>query len=288
MIRTSWHCKSALLCAVGIFLLASEAGRAQGSGYDCVLESKSTIELQSSEEGILDRVLVQRGDRVKKGAVVARLDSEQEALIAERARLRAEGETGVRSARAQAEYRRKELDRLADLRSSNSIPQREFATAEVESKLADIAVDTAVMEQEMAQIEYEQAKSRLNRRSIRSPVEGIVVDVTMQPGEYVHEQATMMTIAEVNPLYVEMFMPVSEYDKVQKGMEAEVRPEAPIGGVHNAEVAVVDNVFDAASRTFRVRLVLPNEGYDLPAGLRCSVRFLETPDAANVAQAEDR
>jgi hypothetical protein len=56
--------------------------------------------------------------------------------------------------------------------------------------------------------------------------------------------------------------------------------------VHNAEVAVVDHVFDAASRTFRVRLILPNEDYALPAGLRCSVRFLETEDAGNVAQAD--
>ena len=286
MIRKSLHGKTATFCIVALLLRPDAPSQAQDAGYDCVLESKSTIELQSAEEGILDRVLVQRGDRVGQSEVVARLDSKQEALVAERARLRAAGETGVRSARAQAAFRRKELDRLADLRASNAIPQREFATAEVESKLADIAVDTAVMEQEMAQIEYEQAKSRLDRRSIRSPVDGIVVDVTMSPGEYVHEQATMMTIAEVNPLYVEMFMPVSEYDKVRKGMAAEVRPEEPIGGVHNAEVAVVDNVFDAASRTFRVRLVLPNEDYDLPAGLRCSVRFLEETDAANVALAE--
>ena len=278
MIRTSWHSVATAYCAAAIALSTSATSLAQEDSYDCVLESKSTIELQSAEEGILDRVLVQRGDRVKKGAVVARLDSKQEALVAERARIRAEGETGVRSATAQAEFRRKELERMADLRDSNSIPQREFATAEVESQLADIAVDTAVMEQAMAEVEYKQAKSRLDRRSIRSPVDGIVVDVTMHQGEYVHEQANVMTIAEVNPLYVEMFMPVSEYDKVRKGMAAEVRPEEPIGGVHNAEVAVVDNVFDAASRTFRVRLILPNENYELPAGLRCSVRFLESAD----------
>lgn len=275
MIRTSWHCVAPAYLMASIAFSTSATSLAQDDNYDCVLESKSTIELQSAEKGILDRLLVQRGDRVRKGAVVARLDSKQEALIAERARIRAEGETGVLSARAQAEFRRKELDRMADLRDSNSIPQREFATAEVESQLADIAVDTAVMEQAMAEVEYQQAKSRLDRRLIRSPVEGIVVDVTMYPGEFVHEQATMMTIAEVNPLYVETFMPVAEYDKVRKGMAAEVRPEEPIGGVHNAEVAVVDNVFDAASRTFRVRLILRNDSYALPAGLRCSVRFLE-------------
>lgn len=286
MTRTSSHSAAALVFTAAIAFSTTAPSWAQEGDYDCVLESKSTIELQSAEDGILDRVLVQRGDRVKKGAVVARLDSKQEALIAERARIRAEGETGVRSARAQAEYRRKEFERMADLKDSNSIPQREFATAEVESRLAEIAVDTAVMEQAMAEVEYQQAKNHLDRRSIRSPVEGIVVDVTMYPGEYVHEQATMMTIAEVNPLYVEMFMPVAEYDKVSKGMAAEVRPEEPLGGLYKAEVAVVDNVFDAASRTFRVRLILPNEDYKLPAGLRCSVRFLESSDPSNIANSE--
>jgi len=286
MIRICIFGRAATVSVAALLLSLAAPGQAQDTGYDCVLESKSTIELQSAEEGILDAVLIQRGDKVKRGQVVARLDSKQEALFAERTRLRAEGQSGVQSAKAQAEYRRKEVERLLDLRSTDAIPQREYATAVVESQLADIALESATMEQDMAKIEYEQAKSRLDRRSIRSPVDGIVVDVTMHPGEFVHEQATMMTIAEVNPLYVEMFMPVSEYDKVQKGMAAEVRPEAPIGGVHNAEVAVVDNVFDAASRTFRVRLVLPNEDYKLPAGLRCSVQFLEESDTANLALAE--
>ena len=70
-------------------------------------------------------------------------------------------------------------------------------------------------------------------------------------------------------------MPVSQYETVQPGMPAKVTPELPIGGIYDAEVAVVDNVFDAASRTFRVRLVLSNADYALPAGLRCTVRFLQ-------------
>ena len=147
MKRTSWYSAAVAVVAALIGLSGSAKSHAQDGVYDCVLESKSTIELQSAEDGILDHVLVQRGDRVTKNAVVARLDSKQEALIAERARIRAAGETGVRSAQAQAEYRRKEFERMADLKDSNSIPQREFATAEVESRLADIAVDTAVMEQ---------------------------------------------------------------------------------------------------------------------------------------------
>jgi len=267
-----------LAACIATFFWLSYAGiaAAQDDSFDCVLESKSTIELQSAEAGLIDEVLVKRGDQVKKGQVVARLESRQEALVAERARIRAEKDTGIAAAEAQAVFRREEMQRLADLRASNSIPEREFATAEVESKLAAIAVETAVMEHEVAEVEYQQARNRLERRSIRSPVDGIVVDVTLHPGEYLHEQAKMMTIAEADPLYAETFMPVSLYGTVKIGTMAEVRPEAPIGGIYNALVSVVDNVFDAASRTFRVRLILPNDGYRLPAGLRCEVRFLDT------------
>jgi len=278
---TNHRCNRATALALAVVLLQLPATQlyAQQDSYDCVMEAKSTIELQSSEEGILDRVLVKRGHRVKAREIVARLDSEQEALTTARAQLRAEAETGVNAAKAQNEFRRKEAERLEDLRSTNAIPERDYVTAVVESRLAEIAVETAVMEHDIAKLEYEQAQSRLERRSIRSPVDGVVVDVTMFPGEYVHEQATVMTIAEIDPLYVEVFMPVSQYETVQPGMAAIVAPELPIGGNYDAEVAVVDNVFDAASRTFRVRLVLPNADHALPAGLRCTVRFLQADSA---------
>ena len=270
---------TAFAFAAALLQLPATQLYAQQDSYDCVMEAKSTIELQSAEDGILDRVLVKRGHRVKAREIVARLDSQQETLTTARARLRAEAETGINAAKAQNEFRRKEAERLEGLLSTDAIPEREYKTALVESRLAEIAVETAVMEHDIAKLEYEQAQSRLERRSIRSPVDGVVVDVTMFPGEYVHEQATVMTIAEIDPLYVEVFMPVSQYETVQPGMAAIVAPELPIGGNYDAEVAVVDNVFDAASRTFRVRLVLPNADHALPAGLRCTVRFLQADSA---------
>jgi len=46
-----------------------------------------------------------------------------------------------------------------------------------------------------------------------------------------------------------------------------------IGGTYAATVTVVDRVLDAASGTFGVRLTLPNPDLQLPAGIRCKVRF---------------
>jgi multidrug efflux pump subunit AcrA (membrane-fusion protein) len=82
-----------------------------------------------------------------------------------------------------------------------------------------------------------------------------------------------MRLAQIDPLNVEVILPVSQLLSIKVGMRAKVIPEAPIGGQYSAEVKIVDKVIDAASGTFGVRLELPNPNYRLPAGLKCRVIF---------------
>ncbi|MCD4689234.1 MAG: efflux RND transporter periplasmic adaptor subunit, partial [Desulfuromonadaceae bacterium] len=93
------------------------------------------------------------------------------------------------------------------------------------------------------------------------------------PGDYVGEDA-VLTVASIDPLNVEVVVPVAQFGSIRKGMRAEVRPEAPVGGTYIATVVIVDRVIDAASGTFGVRLLLPNPSNKLPAGLNCDVTFL--------------
>ncbi len=82
-----------------------------------------------------------------------------------------------------------------------------------------------------------------------------------------------MKPAQIDPLNVEVILPVSQLLFIKVGMRAKVIPEAPIGGQYIAEVKIVDRVIDAASGTFGVRLELPNPNNRLPAGLKCKVIF---------------
>lgn len=84
----------------------------------------------------------------------------------------------------------------------------------------------------------------------------------------------VLKAAQLNPLRVEVIVPVSWLGKVSVGAQAEILPEAPMNSVHVARVTVVDPVVDAASGTVGIRLELPNPEYSLPAGLKCKVRFL--------------
>lgn len=258
---------AALICATGSF--------AQERHFDCVMEPRTMIELGSADEGILQDLFVGRGDAVKKGQRLATLNDTEQRLQAERAKIRAEADVDVRAKRAEAEYRLREQERIANLYKDQLMPEREFEEARIERRLADLALQAAETEFEVASVEYRQAQEKLARRSMNSPVNGVIVNITMGLGEYVHKQATVMTIAEIDPLNVEVFVPVESYGAIAVGTEAEVMPEEPVGGVYSASVAVADKVFDAASRTFGVRLILPNPGFELPAGARCEVRFAD-------------
>lgn len=83
-----------------------------------------------------------------------------------------------------------------------------------------------------------------------------------------------MKIARIDPLYVEVIVPVEQYGRIKSGMKGLVKPESPIGGKYTAEVIIVDKFVDAASGTFGVRLRLPNPTLQLPPGLKCKVLFL--------------
>ena len=82
-----------------------------------------------------------------------------------------------------------------------------------------------------------------------------------------------MRIVQLDPLDVEVVVPVALYGRIATGTKGEVRPEAPFDQLYSATVAIVDRVVDAASGTFGLRLELPNAEGRLPAGLKCSVRF---------------
>ena len=131
----------------------------------------------------------------------------------------------------------------------------------------------------LAELELRRATAELRRRTIRSPVDGVVVERFLSPGEFA-KQDPILKLAQLDPLRVEVFAPVELLGQITVGMEGRVKAEGPVDGVQMAKVTIVDRVVDAASGTFGVRLELPNPGYRVPAGLRCRVELFKSKRAA--------
>jgi multidrug efflux pump subunit AcrA (membrane-fusion protein) len=117
---------------------------------------------------------------------------------------------------------------------------------------------------------------------MRSPLNGVVVDRMLNPGDLAEAgtgRKAVLKLAQIDPLRVEVVLPLDAYGKLRVGMTGQITPEG-LGGRHPAAVKVVDRVFDAASGTFGVRLELPNRSGALPGGIRCQVDF---PNLKNVS-----
>ncbi|HVC56945.1 MAG TPA: efflux RND transporter periplasmic adaptor subunit [Stellaceae bacterium] len=242
--------------------------------FACLIEPRMELKLGTAVPGLISQVLVDRGDFVKKGEVVARLESGVEAATVALANARAADDSAVQSAQAKLNFQLRKAARAAALRRNDNIALSAADEAETGAKVAEAEFHEAQMNLTLAKLEVQRATETLNQRTIRSPIDGVVTQRTLGPGEYAYDQSHLLTIAQIDPLKVEAFVPLSEFGRVHPGMSAEVYPEKPIGGKYDATVTVVDQVFDAASATIGIRLDLPNPKRALPAGLRCQVQFL--------------
>ena len=150
-----------------------------------------------------------------------------------------------------------------------------LATLDTRVERAQGAVQHAQAEltnRRLADLELQRTMAEVALRTIKSPVNGVVVERFMHPGEF-PKQEKILKIAQIDPLRIEAYAPVTMFGKIAVGMVAHVKPESPLTGEYTAKVMVVDRVVDAASGTFGVRMELPNSELKLPAGLKCSVRF---------------
>ena len=226
-----------LMSLLAALVLALPAG-AGAQSLDCLIYPETTVAVSSPVEGVLDRVVVDRGDLVKEGQVVATIESSVERAALRLARARAEKQSGVSAGLARVEFGDRRYKRTLQMYRRELIPLKEMDEAETSKVLA----------------EYELVERLLNG------------------GEFT-KQAPIVRLAQIDPLRVEVIVPVALFGRIKIGMPANVTPEAPVGGTWPARVTVVDRVIDAASGTFGVRLALPNPAYKLPAGLKCRVQF---------------
>ena len=245
---------------------------AHAEELDCLIEPKMLVSVNSEAEGVVKKVFVDRGDVVRQGQVVAKLESILQEAAVKVAQARAQTEATIKANRARVAFGGRKLKRTQELAKDGISPLSELDEAETEKLLAELSLLEALENQRIAKYELQRAGAQLKLRTLRSPISGVVVERILSPGDLAGPEP-VLKIAQIDPLRVEVFAPVSLLGKISVGMKAEVVPEAPVNSVHSARVTVVDRVVDAASGTFGVRLEFPNPGYRLPAGLKCKVRF---------------
>lgn len=243
---------------------------------DCLIEPTQLVELASPVTGSLDKLLVQRADRVSKGQVLATLESRAEQAASELARFKSMQVGPSQMAESKIEFARRKFTRRQAMSNEKLMATQERDDAEAELRLAESELKVASENRQIAKLEHQQQSSLLNLRTIRSPFEGVVVDVLAHPGEVVEPGSTrkaIVKLAQLDPLRIQVVLPKDAFGKVSSGMPVEVLPEIPSKGHYTAKVKSADRLIDAASGTFVVLLELPNSKLEIPAGVKCKATF---------------
>ena len=255
-----------------IFLALMGSAAAQPS-FDCVIDPSEVLKLGSPITGILAEVLVKRGDVVTRGQPVAVLESSVETATVQLNRFRAESTARIDAQTERLTLARARLDRNTQLFERKIVSQDKYEELRAEARVAEQDLLREKQDRQLSQLELERSQALLDQRTIRSTIDGIVSEKKLSAGEFVNQEGYIVTLARLNPLNVEVFLPVAYFDRLRVGMTATVTPTPPITNSYPARISVIDRVFDPASGTFGVRLSLPNPDNLLPGGQRCKVSF---------------
>ena len=256
--------------------LQAFAGGVTADVSTCLLRPRHLVQLGSPVFGVLAGVFVDRTEVVKQGQVVAKLDTTVEEAQLVLDRFHATNTTQIEAMKVDLAWNQRELERRQRLAGNMFSKANDIDEIVTKVEQDRIGLRKAEADLVSAKDEVARSEAQLSLKIIKSPMDGVVTDVKLSPGEFIYEQTPIMTIAQVDPLMIDLVVPANRYHAVKVGMIGEAHLSQPVDVSFPARVDAIDPVIDAASDTFRVRLLLPNPGNAIPAGIRCSVTL---PDA---------
>lgn len=238
------------------------------------LEPLVSVDVGSDRSGTVLEVLVDVNDRVREGQVLARIDpAPYETVVAQQ-------EAAWRVAKAaqtQAEVRLKsaktDLARATQLRAGGAASPADLESAQLQADLAHASLRSAQAQLAQADASLDKARQDLDHTVIRAPIDGVVVQREVDPGQTVVSafQATSMfaLASDLTAMKAEVDVDEADVGQVAAGQEATFTVTGWPGRSFDATVVSVDLAPDAASNvvTYRTELRLSNEDLALRPGM---------------------
>ncbi|MEN1678839.1 MAG: HlyD family efflux transporter periplasmic adaptor subunit [Planctomycetota bacterium] len=284
--------KSHVVPAIAAALLAASAASAQPPGREALLKVAQEVEVSAAVEGVLTEVAVREGALVDRGERLLRVDDRGARLALEQARARLEradaearSDVPILQAQKARELARSEYQRAVDIdrASPSSVSDRELARLRLAAEAADLDVQRAEEDRQMARIEWKRAKADFAAAEKEladclavSPITGLVVQRHKQQGEWVGRGEPVVTVVSVDRLRAEALVPAAEAPLTLVGQPAVFTTSLGDGSTIDAEgkVVFVSPRADPVTSLARVWVELPATDRRLRPGLRGAVRFL--------------
>ena len=191
--------------------------RAEAAG---LVEPITTIEIKSKASGEVTNVLVESGQEVRRGTLLVEIEPRD----VRNASAQAEADLEVATARAQTA--RAQYNRVQELRKANVATEQELESAQLEQANAQAALVKA-------RVNVELANERLKDVTIRAPLDGMIIEKTVEPGVIISSASgsvsggtTLLKMADLSVVQVRALVDQTDIGRVSEGQIVRVNVEA--------------------------------------------------------------
>jgi macrolide-specific efflux system membrane fusion protein len=201
------------------------------------------VVVPAEEAGVIDSAMVKEGDLVKEGDILARIGDAEAQLERRKAQidmdiaeLRSKNDVNIRYAKKSSEVMEAELKR-----SEEAVALVKTAVSKTELDRQRLAVQKTALEIEQAEMdlkeqdlnyqlkanEYALATRAVERREIRSPISGKIVEVSKQRGEWVEPGNQVFRIVEIDRLRVKGYLNINQLLGISEGRPVSLFIDVP-------------------------------------------------------------
>lgn len=218
------------------------------------LEPHWSATVRAEVSGPVVQTYAERGERVRRGAVLARLDDRaiRDSYLSAR--------SAVRTAEAAAAQAQRDLERTTKLVSAGAVAQQ---AAEQQR----VAADNAQSALADAQARLAAAEKQLRATEIRAPDAGVVSERSVQAGDVVQPGTELFTIVDPARMKLEAAVPAQQLSQVRVGAPVEFTVTGYDDRVFTGRVARVSPMADPTTGQVQITIELPNTAGELVGGL---------------------
>jgi membrane fusion protein (multidrug efflux system) len=204
------------------------------------LETEKMASVYSRVQGLVENILSEEGDIVKKGQILMTLEADEYVLAEEKARLNYQSQ-------------KSDFDRLTAMYKENLLSKEEFEKARF--TLQGLEVD------------WKQAQLNLSYTKIKSPIDGIVGDRLIKPGDRIQPTDKLYTVINTSEMIAVVYAPEKELGNVVKNQQAYITSDHLPGEQYEGWIKRVSPVVDPQSGTFKITVGVKNSNNILKAGM---------------------
>ncbi len=224
------------------------------------LRGDRETDLAANANGRVLATSVERGEQLKPGQVLAKLDTRAAALSAADARAQ------VDSIKAQAGLARIECDRYEQLKAKGAISDLEY-----QQKIGQC--ETLPLNVQAASARAALAAQNVGDGIIRAPFAGVVTERFVEVGQFVRQDSRVVTIVSVDPLRLQITVPEAQVAAVKEGADVSFSVAGYVGRRFTGKVRFVSGALRATTRDLVAEAIVPNAERLLLPGMFADVEL---------------